>query len=377
MAGMSLSPEQIQRYSRHLTLPQVGIDGQQRLGAASVLLVGAGGLGCPLAIYLAAAGLGRIGIVDFDVVDASNLQRQILFSNDDIGRPKVECAAQRIRAINPHVVVEPHQVRFGVDNAFALLDAYDIVVDGTDNFQTRYLVNDASILRGKPNVYGSIFRFEGQVSVFGLDAGPCYRCLYPEPPAPGAVPSCAEGGVLGILPGIIGTLQATETIKLVLQRGESLGGRLLLFDALEMRFRELTLRRDPACPVCGDRPTITELAIAETGCELPTEPVNEIEPRELAQKMTTAPAPRLLDVRSVEEWAIAHLEGALHIPLGELSQRVGELDPGGPLVVYCKIGARGARAVRTLLEHGFTRVQNLKGGLDRWSVEIDPTLPRY
>jgi len=376
MAAMPLSPEQIQRYSRHLTLPQVGIDGQQRLGAASILLVGAGGLGCPLAIYLAAAGVGRIGIVDFDVVDASNLQRQILFSNDDIGRPKVECAAQRVRAINPHVNVEPHEVRLDVDNAYQLLDAYDIVVDGTDNFATRYLVNDACVLRGKPNVYGSIFRFEGQVSVFGVDSGPCYRCLYPEPPAPGTVPSCAEGGVLGILPGIIGTLQATEAIKLVLGCGDSLRGRLLLFDAMEMRFRELRIRRDPGCPVCGDRPTITELAIAEPSCEVPVTPVDEIEPLELSRRLAATP-PGLLDVRTDEEWAIAHLDGAQHIPLAELIQRIGELDRQSPLVVYCKIGGRGARAVRTLLEHGFTRVENLSGGLDRWSTEIDPSIPRY
>ena len=373
---MPLTPEQIQRYSRHLTLPQVGMEGQQRLTQGSVLLVGVGGLGSPLAMYLAAAGVGRIGIVDFDAVDVSNLQRQILYSSDDIGHPKVERAAQRIRGINPHVAVETHPVHFEATNAFELVDAYDIVVDGTDNFATRYLVNDACVLRGKPNVYGSIFRFEGQVSVFGVDGGPCYRCLYPEPPPPGTVPSCAEGGVLGILPGIIGTLQATETIKLLLDRGDSLNGRLLLFDALEMRFRELTIRRDPACPLCGDHPSITELSVADAACESPATDVGVIEPTELARRLAAAPV-RLLDVRTDEEWAIVHLDGAMHIPIAELDQRIEELDPDAPLVVYCKMGGRGARAVRVLLDHGFTHVVNLSGGLDRWADEIDTTIPRY
>ena len=373
---MPLTPEQIQRYSRHLTLPQVGMQGQQRLIEASVLLVGVGGLGSPLAIYLAAAGVGRIGIVDFDDVDVSNLQRQILYSSDDIGHSKVERAAERVRGINPDVVVETHPLRFDVANAFELVDAYDIMVDGTDNFATRYLVNDACVLRGKPNVYGSIFRFEGQVSVFGVHGGPCYRCLYPEPPPPGTVPSCAEGGVLGILPGIIGTLQATETIKLLLGRGDSLDGRLLLFDALEMRFRELAIRRDPLCPICGDDPSITKLALAEAACELSMADVAEIEPTELARRLAEAPV-HLLDVRSDEEWAIAHLDGALHIPITELDQRLGELDPAAPLVVYCKMGGRGARAVRVLRDHGFTQVMNLNGGLDRWTDEIDTTIPRY
>ncbi len=376
MTLMSLSPEQIQRYSRHLTLPQVGVEGQERLAQAAVLLVGAGGLGSPLAIYLAAAGIGRIGIVDFDAVDLSNLQRQILYTNQDIGRSKVERAAERIRDLNPHVTVEPHAAHFDASNAFALVDAYDIVIDGTDNFATRYLVNDACVLRGKPNVYGSIFRFEGQVSVFGLDGGPCYRCLYPEPPPPGAVPSCAEGGVLGILPGIIGTLQATEAIKLVLGRGASLDGRLLLFDALDMRFRELSIRRDPHCPICGETPTITELSTREVACEVPMQQVEEIEPAELARRLGEKP-PLLLDVRTAEEWAIARLEGARHIPIAELEQRIGELDPEEPLVVYCKMGGRGARAVRVLLERGFRRVVNLAGGLERWAAEIDPSMPRY
>ncbi len=376
MAFMSLSPEQIQRYSRHLTLPQVGVEGQQRLAEASVLLVGVGGLGSPLAIYLAAAGMGRIGIVDFDAVDLSNLQRQILYANRDIGRSKVERAAERIRDINPHVTVEPYASQFDVDNAFDLVDAYDIVIDGTDNFATRYLVNDACVLRGKPNVYGSIFRFEGQVSVFGLEDGPCYRCLYPEAPPPGTVPSCAEGGVLGILPGIIGTLQATEAIKLVLGRGRSLNRRLLLFDALEMRFRELSIRRDPGCPVCGEAPTITELSSIDVSCELPDQEVEEIEPAELARQLAATP-PRLLDVRTAEEWAITRLDGALHIPIAELEQRVGELDPAESWVVYCKMGGRAARAVRLLAQRGFRRVVNLSGGLDRWGSEIDPSMPRY
>jgi molybdopterin/thiamine biosynthesis adenylyltransferase/rhodanese-related sulfurtransferase len=376
MKAMPLTPEQIQRYSRHLTLPQVGIQGQQRLAEASVLLVGVGGLGSPLAIYLAAAGVGRLGIVDFDTVDVSNLQRQILYSSEDIGCSKVERAAERIHGINPHVAVETHPVRFDAANAFELVDAYDVIVDGTDNFATRYLVNDACVLRGKPNVYGSIFRFEGQVSVFGVDGGPCYRCLFPEPPPPGTVPSCAEGGVLGILPGIIGTLQATETIKLLLSRGDSLNGRLLLFDAMEMRFRELAIRRDPGCPVCGDDPSITELAVSDATCELPVDDVDELAPTELARRIAEAPL-HLLDVRTDEEWAIVHLDGALHIPIAELAQRIGELDPAAPLVVYCKIGARGARAVRILAEHGFTRVMNLSGGLDRWTAEVDTTIPRY
>jgi adenylyltransferase/sulfurtransferase len=375
MKAMPLTPEQIQRYSRHLTLPQVGIEGQQRLSRGSVLLIGIGGLGSPLAAYLAAAGVGRIGIVDFDVVDLSNLQRQVLFSSDDVGRPKVEAAAERIRAINAHVSVEAHATRFEVANAFELVDAYDIVIDGTDNFATRYLINDACVMRGKPNVYGSIFRFEGQASVFGLAGGPCYRCVYPEAPPAGTVPSCAEGGVLGILPGIVGTLQATEAIKILLGRGESLSGRLLLFDALEMRFRELAIRRDTHCAVCGDAPSIRELAIEDASCETGGD-VDEIEPGELS-RLLAGTAPRLLDVRTAEEWAIAHLEGAHHIPLAELPQRLGELDPGSPLVVYCKVGGRGARAVSTLLAHGFTRVRNLSGGLDRWSLDIDAGIPRY
>jgi len=373
---MPLTHEQIQRYSRHLTLPQVGMEGQQRLADASVLLVGAGGLGSPLAIYLAAAGVGRIGIVDFDRVDVSNLQRQILYTSDDIGHPKAERAAARVRAINPHVTVETHALRFDVANAFELVDAYDIIVDGTDNFATRYLVNDACVMRGKPNVYGSIFRFEGQVSVFGVDGGPCYRCLYPQAPPPGTVPSCAEGGVLGILPGIIGTLQATETIKLLLGRGDSLDGRLLLFDAMEMRFRELAIRRDPLCPVCGDEPSITEPALEDAACELPAGGVAEIDPLELARRLAQAPVV-LLDVRTVEEWAITRLEGALHIPIADLDQRLGELDPAAPLVVYCKMGARSARAVRVLLDAGFTRVATLAGGLDRWTEEVDASIPRY
>ncbi len=376
MTPMALSAEQIRRYSRHLTLPQVGIAGQERLARASVLLVGAGGLGSPLAIYLAAAGVGRLGIVDFDQVDLSNLQRQVLYATEDVGHAKVERAARRVHGINPHVEVEPHPVRIEAGNAFELVDAYDVVIDGTDNFATRYLVNDACVMRGKPNVYGSIFRFEGQVSVFGVGGGPCYRCLYPEPPPPGSVPSCAEGGVLGVLPGIIGTLQATEAIKLLLGRGESLNGRLLLFDAMEMRFRELSIRRDPACPVCGDSPSITRLTSTAAACETPAAEVAEIDPAELARRQSEAPV-LLLDVRTDEEWAIARLDGALHIPIAELESRLNELDRDAPLVVYCKMGGRGARAVRLLLDHGFTRVANLRGGLDRWTSEIDATLPGY
>jgi adenylyltransferase/sulfurtransferase len=373
---MPLTPDQIRRYSRHLTLPQVGIEGQQRLREAAVLLVGAGGLGSPLALYLSAAGVGRIGLVDFDDVDATNLQRQVLYTTADVGRPKVELAARRIREINPDVGVDTHAVRFGVDNASDLVDAYDVVVDGTDNFPTRYLVNDACVLRGKPNVYGSIFRFEGQVSVFGAPGGPCYRCLYAEPPRAGTVPSCAEGGVLGVLPGIIGTLQATEAIKWILGLGNSLAGRLLLFDALEMRFRELGIRRDPACPVCGDDPSITELSVNAESCAASAAGVAEIEPAELERGLASGTL-RLLDVRSAEERAIARLDGGLHIPLSELEGRLDELARDQPLVVYCKVGSRSARAVQLLLEHGFTRVLNLAGGIDRWAVEIDASIPRY
>jgi len=377
-----LGPDEIARYSRHLTLPEVGVEGQLRLRSSSALLVGAGGLGSPLGIYLAAAGLGRIGLVDFDVVELSNLQRQVLYETQDVGRPKIELARQRLLAINPHVVVEPHPVRLTSDNALDILAPYDLVIDGTDNFPTRYLVNDACVLLGKPNVYGSIFRFEGQASVFWAEKGPCYRCLYPEPPAPGAVPNCAEGGVLGVLPGVIGSLQATEAIKLVLGRGESLIGRLLIFDALEMRFRELRLRKDPRCPVCGERPTITELQDYEEVCGVeatsgPTAPDGHLDVRALKQRQDAGKGPLLVDVRTPQEWAICRLHGATLIPLQELPTRLGELDREREIVIYCHVGVRSAMAVDFLRGQGFERARNLEGGIDAWSIHVDPSTPRY
>jgi adenylyltransferase/sulfurtransferase len=373
---MPLEHDEILRYSRHLTLPQVGLEGQQRLKQSSVLLVGAGGLGSPLATYLAAAGVGRLGLVDFDTIDLSNLQRQILYDTADVGRSKTELAAKRIRGINPHVTVETHDTRFDASNALELVARYDLVADGSDNFATRYLVNDACVIAGKRNVYGSIFRFEGQVSVFGEKGASCYRCLYPEPPPPGAVPSCAEGGVLGVLPGIIGTLQATEAIKLLLELGEPLVDRLLLFDALDMRFRELGIRKDPDCPVCGTTPSITTLSDEVESCESGPAGVTGIEPREAATRIAGG-AVQLLDVRSSEEWNIAHLDGALHIPLGELPGRLTELEATRPVLVYCKTGGRAARAATLLAARGFADVLNLSGGIERWARDIDPTIPRY
>ena len=384
--GVALSPEEIRRYSRHLILPDVGLEGQRKLKAASVLLIGAGGLGSPLAMYLAAAGVGRLGLVDFDVVDESNLQRQLLHGTSDVGRPKLDSARDRLREINPHVHVETYETRLTSGNARALVAEYDLVADGTDNFPTRYLVNDASVLTGTPNVYGSIFRFEGQASVFGAPGGPCYRCLYPEPPPPGLVPSCAEGGVLGVLPGIVGALQATEVVKWITGIGEPLVGRLLLFDALAMTFRTLKVRRDPNCPVCGDHPTVTELIDYEAFCGIPqakaaearAEPVPEIDVRALKARLDRGEAPFLLDVREPHEYAIAHL-GAPLIPLGVLAERLGELEAhrDAEIVVYCRSGVRSARAVRLLRERGFTGAVNLRGGILAWSDEIDPTVPTY
>ena len=373
-----LEPEEIRRYSRHLTLPEVGVEGQLRLREARVLLVGAGGLGSPLGVYLAAAGVGCIGLVDFDVVDLSNLQRQVLYSTADIGHPKLDRARRRLEEINPNVEVVQHPIRLDAENAEGILSRYDVVVDGTDNFPTRYLVNDACVLLGKPNVYGSVFRFEGQCSVFAASDGPCYRCLYPEPPAPGSVPNCAEGGVLGVLPGVIGTLQATEAIKLILGRGVSLVGRLLLFDALEMRFRELTLRRDPACPVCGERPTIRDLRQCEVSCSVAARPaVKELGVDELAELLAGKDRPLLLDVRTPEEWEICHLDSAVLIPIQELAAGCEKLDRGREIVVYCHVGARGAAATELLGRLGFPRVRNLGGGIDAWSRRIDPAMPRY
>ena len=375
---------EVRRYSRHLILPEVGVDGQRRLKQSRVLCVGAGGLGSPAAMYLAAAGVGTLGLVDFDVVDLSNLQRQLLHGTSDVGRPKLDSAADRLREVNPHVRIEPHHTALTSANALDLLREYDVILDGTDNFPTRYLVNDACVLLRKPNAFGSIFRFEGQASVFGVEGGPCYRCLYPEPPPPGLVPSCAEAGVLGVLPGIIGTIQATETIKLLLGIGQPLIGRFLVFEALRMRFRELTLRRDPECPVCGDQPTVTALIDYEQFCGVapPTPDAGaasdpDIKPRALRDWMASGTPPVVLDVREPQEWDICHLPGAVLIPLGDLPQRIGELDPQVPVVCQCRSGIRSARAAQFLRLQGFRDVRNLTGGILAWSDEVDPTVPKY
>ncbi|MGH9462503.1 MAG: molybdopterin-synthase adenylyltransferase MoeB, partial [Vicinamibacteria bacterium] len=379
------SHDEVQRYSRHLIMPEVGMEGQAKLKKAQVLLIGAGGLGAPLGLYLAAAGVGRIGLVDFDVVDASNLQRQVTYSTADVGRPKLEVARERLAGINPHIQIDTFDERLSSENALDTFRSFDIVADGTDNFPTRYLVNDACVLLGKPNVYGSIFRFEGQASVFYAKEGPCYRCLYPEPPPPGLVPSCAEGGVLGVLPGIVGTLQALEVIKLILGEGSPLIGRLLLFDALKMRFRELKLRKDPDCALCGERATIKELIDYEQFCGIPAqEPVAAmrsgvptITVEELKALMDKKQDVYILDVREPQEWDIAHLEQAKLIPLGELPQAVNQLSSADDIVVHCRSGVRSARAVQFLMEMGFRKVRNLEGGILAWSERIDPSLPRY
>lgn len=379
----ALSPDELLRYSRHVVMPEVGLDGQLKLRQAKVLCIGAGGLGAPLSLYLAAAGVGRIGIVDFDSVDASNLQRQVLFSTSDIGRPKTEAAAERLRGLNPHVRIDTFPERLTSENALDILKDYDIIVDGTDNFPARYLVNDACVLLGKPNVYGSIFRFEGQVSVFGASGGPCYRCLYPEPPPPGLVPSCAEGGVLGVLPGIVGAMQAAETLKLILGQGDSLAGRLLLLDVLTMTFRELKLRKNPACPVCGEHRTVTKLMDYTEFCGIRGEEtssmaakVPEITPRELKSRLDRGDDLFILDVREPQEYRICHLNGRL-IPLGELPRRVRELDSSREIVVHCRSGKRSADAVEFLQRAGFQRIWNLKGGILAWSDDVDPAVPKY
>src|SRR6266508_978011 len=378
-----LSNEEIRRYSRHLIMPEVGIDGQRKLKSARVLAIGAGGLGSPLAVYLAAAGIGTIGIVDFDVVDDSNLQRQILYGASDVGRPKLQAAAERIRDINPNVQVVPYETRLDSSNALEIFREYDIVADGTDNFPTRYLVNDACVLTGKPNVYASIFRFEGQASVFWARKGPCYRCLYPEPPPPGLVPSCAEGGVLGILPGLLGVVQATETIKLILGSGEPLIGRLLLVDALSMRFRELRLRKNPECVICGPNPTITKLVDYEAFCGV--EPVAaaaaagvpEIGVEELQAMFERGDDLVLIDVREPHEVAICAFPDSVRIPLGTLPENLNRLSTADAIVVHCKSGARSARAVQLLRDAGFRKVRNLSGGINRWAEVVDPSMPRY
>ena len=380
-----LSREELQRYSRHLIMPEVGLDGQKKLKAARVLCVGAGGLGSPLALYLAAAGVGTLGLVDFDAVDLSNLHRQILYGTKDLGRPKLESAAERLKDVNPNVKVVPHDVRLSSDNALDLFRGYDVIADGTDNFPTRYLVNDACVLLGKPNAWASIFRFEGQASVFWAAKGPCYRCLYEDPPPPGLVPSCAEGGVLGILPGLLGVIQATETIKLILGAGESLVGRLLLVDALGMSFRQLKVRKNPDCAVCGPNPTVTRLIDYEEFCGIPRAKEEEkremgvpaITVQELKEKMDKGDALVLVDVREPHEIAISQLPGSVKIPLGTLSSNVNKLSTADDIVVHCRTGVRSARAVQFLMSAGFRKVWNLTGGIDRWAVEIDPTVPRY
>ncbi len=378
----ALGNEEILRYARHLALPEVGLEGQERIKAARVLCVGAGGLGSPLLLYLGAAGVGTLGIVDFDVVDLTNLQRQVVHGTADVGRKKLDSAADRLRAVNPNVRIRPFEVRLTSENALEILRDFDLVVDGTDNFATRYLVNDACVLTGKPNVYGAVYRFEGQASVFGAPGGPCYRCLYPEPPPPGLVPSCAEGGVLGVLPGLVGLIQATEALKLVLGKGEPLVGRLLLVDALAMRFREVKVRKSPDCPVCGERPTVTGLIDYQAFCGVRGQEareeaaVEEITVEELARRRAAGEAPPLLDVREPHEVRICSIGGTL-IPLGQLPGRVGELDPAKELVVYCRSGARSARAVALLREAGFRQARNLAGGILAWADRVDPRMPKY
>ena len=383
-----LTQDEIKRYSRHLIMPEVGMDGQRKLKAGSVLCIGAGGLGSPAAMYLAAAGIGRIGIVDFDVVDFSNLQRQLLHGTKDVGTSKNESAKRRIEDLNPHVHVETYETLLNSQNALDLFKGYDVILDGTDNFPTRYLVNDACVLTGKPNAYGSIFRFEGQASVFATKEGPCYRCLYPEPPPPGLVPSCAEGGVLGVLPGIIGVIQATETIKLITGIGEPLIGRFMIYDALRMKFRELKLRKDPECPVCGTHPTVTKLIDYEQFCGLRPEPQQaqggaaavsdwEITPVELKKKLDAGETPLILDVREPNEYQINRIAGSTLIPLGELPRRYQELPRDREIVAQCKMGGRSAKAMEFLKSVGFTNVKNLRGGILEWIDKVDPTQPKY
>ena len=377
-----LSNDEVKRYSRHLIMPEVGMEGQKKLKNASVLCVGAGGLGSPLSLYLTAAGIGRIGIVDFDVVDFSNLQRQIIHSTNDVGRGKLESAREKLEALNPNVKIETYESRLTSENALDLFEQYDIIADGTDNFPTRYLVNDACVLTGKPNAYGSIFRFEGQASVFATKEGPCYRCLYPEPPPPGLVPSCAEGGVLGILPGLVGVIQATEVVKLILGRGESLAGRLLLFNALDMKFRELKLRKNPDCTVCSESGTIKTLIDYEEFCGIGSEPeiqagLEEMTATQLKAEIDEGKGIFILDVRNPMEYEICRIEGSHLIPLDQLLNRLGELDSARDIVVHCRSGARSATAIGMMQEAGFRKLRNLKGGILAWSDEVDPRVPKY
>ena len=386
--GVSLSNAEIKRYSRHLIMPEVGLAGQKKLKAASVLCVGTGGLGSPLAMYLAAAGVGKLGVVDFDVVDYSNLQRQLLHHTPDVGRSKIQSAVDKLRAINPTIEIVAHETMFTAENALDIARQYDIIADGTDNFPTRYLVNDVSVLLDIPNVHASIFRFEGQASVFYAKEGPCYRCLYPDPPPPGEVPSCAEGGVLGILPGLLGTIQATEVIKLILGIGEPLIGRLLLFDALSMSTRTVRLRKNPNCPICGEHPTIHELINYEEFCGVPiggeapeadqTDLRWQISPREVESKLQSGDANFVLvDVRDPHEWEIGHIEGAHLIPLGDLPARMHELDSRNDIVLQCRSGVRSMKALNMLRDAGFTRLKNMTGGILAWADEVDPEMPKY
>ena len=383
--SVELSNDEISRYSRHLILPEVGMAGQKKLKSTSVLCIGTGGLGSPIAMYLAAAGIGKIGIVDFDVVDYSNLQRQIIHGTPDVDRPKVQSGKETLNSINPEVEVVIHETMLTSDNAMEIIEPYDIVVDGTDNFPTRYLTNDACVLLKKPNVYGSIFRFEGQASVFAPElGGPCYRCLYPEPPPPGMVPSCAEGGVLGVLPGIIGCIQATEIIKLALGKGDPLINRLMLYSALDMSFRELKLRRDPKCPICGENPTITELIDYQEFCGIGDEPnepqvhPDEVSVQDMKKAMDDSSSDiAFLDVREYDEVEIARIEGVPLIPLGELPQRFMELDPNQTIYIHCKVGGRSLKAVEFLKQQGFKYCKSVAGGINAWSDDIDSSVPRY
>ncbi|MDP9169352.1 MAG: molybdopterin-synthase adenylyltransferase MoeB [Acidobacteriota bacterium] len=380
---IELSKDEILRYSRHLIMPEVGMEGQLKLKQASVLLVGAGGLGAPLGLYLAAAGIGRIGMVDFDVVDFTNLQRQVIHGTKDVGRKKLDSAFDSMHDINPFVELKGYDTALSSENALEIFKDYDYVVDGTDNFPTRYLVNDACVLLNKPNVYGSIFRFEGQATVFAYEGGPCYRCLYPEPPPPGLVPSCAEGGVLGILPGIIGLIQATETVKLILGIGQPLVGRLMLYDALAMKFRELKLRKNPECPICGDHRTITKLIDYQEFCGIPAHPpepapvMGEIDVTDVKARRDRGEEFVVLDVREPHEYQIARIPDTRLIPLGELGKRLNELNPGDEFVVHCKSGMRSAKAVDLLKQAGFKKVRNMTGGILAWSEKVDPSVPKY
>ena len=381
---IELNNDEILRYSRHLIMPEVTLEGQKRLKAAKVLCIGTGALGSPISMYLAAAGIGTLGIVDFDTVDFTNLQRQIAHRTDWVGKPKLDSAENTIKGINPNVNVIKHELMITSQNALDIMKDYDVIVDGTDNFQTRYLVNDACVLLGKPNVYGSIFRFEGQASVFYAKDGPCYRCLYPEPPPPGLVPSCAEGGVFGVLPGVIGSIQAVETIKIVIGAGRPLIGRLLLFNAMALTFKELKLRKNPECPICGEHPTVTALIDYDAFCgvgrgneEVTTTPNSEITPEELKAKIDNGDDFDLIDVREPHEYAIAKIPGSKLVPLGTVAARVDDFDRNREIVVHCKSGMRSAKAQQTLLDAGFTNVRNLTGGILRWSDDVDPSVPKY